>query len=54
MVGPRYMVRQIYPIAAPDDIITAIAPAYGFGSQTAFPLNEAAGQGVAGMVSVKR
>jgi hypothetical protein len=34
---PRSVVGKTYPIAASDDTITAIASAYGFGSQTAFP-----------------
>jgi hypothetical protein len=48
------VVRRTYPIAASDDTITAIAPAYGFGSQTAFPQMKVAGQGGAEMVSVTR
>ena len=48
------MVRRTYPIAPGDDIITTIAPAYGFGSQTAFPQMKAAGQGGVEMVSVNR
>src|SRR6478672_5443440 len=52
MVVPRLIVSGTYPIAASDDTITAIASAYGFGSQTAFPSVKMAGQGGAKMVSV--
>ena len=41
-------------LAPVDDTITAIARAYGFGSQTAFPQMKTAGQGEAEMVSVRR
>src|SRR2546429_6402236 len=54
MAVSRSVVSRTYPIAAPSDTITAIASAYGFGSQTAFPQMRAAGQGGAEMVSVRR
>ena len=37
IVLPRSFRLAAYPIEARNDIITAIAPAYGFGSQRVFP-----------------
>ena len=37
IVMPRSLRMAAYPINTRNDIRSAIAPAYGFGSQTAFP-----------------
>jgi NAD(P)-dependent dehydrogenase (short-subunit alcohol dehydrogenase family) len=52
MIVPRSVVPGRYPIAPPDDTITAIAPAYGFGSQTAFPQAEPVVQVALGALTV--
>jgi hypothetical protein len=53
MVVPRFVVPGTYPIAVLDNTRSAIASAYGFGSQMAFHQAAPAAQVEAEMISLR-